>query len=38
VKDIEMELDRPLPGEARRAPSRQEQEKIRNEWASFISG
>lgn len=36
IKEIDLELDKPLPGEAKRTPSAMEQEAIRQEWASFM--
>lgn len=35
-EQINAELDKPLPGQAKERPSDAEQEQIRNEWATFM--
>ncbi len=36
TEKIKIELDKPLPGQARKPPSSLERQKINQEWASFM--
>lgn len=37
-RELETELNRPLPGQARQEPSPEERKQINDEWSSFMQG